>query len=183
MASNDGGNMMTKSGSFRQWMAVVLCACLVACGGGGGGGGDGAGSGSGGSGSGGGGSGGSGGGGSGGGGSGGSGSAGGAAITASLATGSYLEFLATSSSTSSTSAGTTSSNDYGTFRIALGSLDHELHRRPEREARNVGAAGHLTEHDHLLFAEPHGGDPVRLERLTRRIRRWRRVPIFGERPQ
>ena len=103
---------MTKSGSFRQWMAVVLCACLVACGGGGSGGGEGAGTGSGGN--------GAGGGGSGGGGSGGSGSAG-AAITASLATGSYLEFLATSSSTSSTSAGTTSSNDYGTFRIALGS--------------------------------------------------------------
>jgi hypothetical protein len=77
---------MAKNGSFRQWMAVLACACLVACGGGGG----------------------SDDGGSGGGRVGGrrlrrgrrrrrrrrlGGSA--AAITASLATGSYLEFLAT----------------------------------------------------------------------------------------
>jgi hypothetical protein len=60
------------------------------------------------------------GGGGGGGGSGGSGTGGGAVITAALQSGSYLEFLATSVSSSATPSGSSSSSDYGVFRIVLG---------------------------------------------------------------
>jgi len=36
---------------------------------------------------------------------------------------------------------------------------------------------------HLLVGELHRRDAVRLERITGRIRRWRREPVVGERPQ
>ena len=106
---------MAKDVWARLWATVALCACMAACGGGGdsSGGSDSGSS-----------SGGSGGSGSMGSGSGGSGSGGGTApgvVTANLASGSYFEFLATSSSTSATPSGTSGSSDYGIFRIALGS--------------------------------------------------------------